>query len=221
MGWWWSSSSSPSSSNIQKDESSSIPSPPKHDAPLATSHPPDPAEQKVPPRQLTRDEQAEAELQSFLAELSTSTADDKPASFFGSSPSLPPASNSPDNIHPTAIYPTQMSCRSAFDLAWSCQLPGGQFVNVYRYGQLRNCSENWSDFWFCMRTNRGYMSEEERRERIRKHYYEKDEKYRTGPSSEDVWKVREKKVDEPFVGDFEAYERSVRRAEERERERGG
>lgn len=65
------------------------------------------------------------------------------------------------------------------------------------------------------------MSEEERRERIRKHYYEKDEKYRTGPSSEDVWKVREKKVDEPFVGDFEAYERSVRRAEERERERGG
>jgi hypothetical protein len=50
-----------------------------------------------------------------------------------------------------SLLPTDMSCREAFDAAFYCQSLGGQFTNLYRYGGIRSCSENWSDFWFCMR----------------------------------------------------------------------
>lgn len=61
-------------------------------------------------------------------------------------------------------------------------------MNVYRYGELRKCSEHWSEFWFCMRT-RNY-SDEKRQEMIRQHYRQKEAKYKLGPSCEDVWRPR-------------------------------
>jgi hypothetical protein len=88
-----------------------------------------------------------------------------------------------------------MSCRAAFDSAFYCQSVGGQFTNLYRYGGVRNCSAEWSQFWFCMRTNRGMMSDERREEAVQGHYAGRARKYRDGPSSEDVWELREEPVE--------------------------
>lgn len=105
-----------------------------------------------------------------------------------------------------------MSCRSAFDYAFFCQSFGGQFVNVYRYGELRSCSEHWDNFWLCMRT-RSY-GDNERKKAIRDHYRKKTIKYRTGPSSEDVWDMRREPVRDAFQGDFFALEREMKAEEE-------
>ena len=56
------------------------------------------------------------------------------------------------------------------------------------------------------------MSDEERARRVREHYWKRDEKYRQGPSSEDVWAAREELVRKDsgegcFEGDWEALER--------------
>jgi hypothetical protein len=104
-----------------------------------------------------------------------------------------------------------MSCRDAFDYAWFCQSPGGQWVNVYRYGEMRSCSQHWSDFWFCMRTKS--YSPAEREEMIAQRNREKHaEKYegRDKRSSEDVWEMRMQPVKGAFQGDFEALEREMR-----------
>lgn len=104
-----------------------------------------------------------------------------------------------------------MSCRTAFDYAFFCQSFGGQFVNVYRYGELRSCSEHWENFRLCMRT-KGW-SEEMRRKAIRDHNRKKAIKYKTGPSSEDVWDVRLDPAEKAFQGDFAALEREIKEAE--------
>jgi len=90
--------------------------------------------------------------------------------------------------------PTTMSCRDAFDYAWHCHTPGAQWNAVYRYGGLRNCSELWDDFWFCMRTKS--FSDEARARAIQEHYRAKEqEQYGSGrPSSEDVWESRKERV---------------------------
>jgi hypothetical protein len=92
--------------------------------------------------------------------------------------------------------PTTMSCRDAFDYAWHCHTPGSQWNAVYRHGGLRNCTELWDDFWFCMRT-RNY-GPAMRAEAIKEHYRTKEEaKYGGGkPSSEDVWESRDAPVPE-------------------------
>lgn len=46
------------------------------------------------------------------------------------------------------------------------------------------------------------------------HYRQRAVKYKVGPSSEDVWEVREEPVEGAFAGDLEALERE-------EVERGG
>jgi hypothetical protein len=89
-----------------------------------------------------------------------------------------------------------MSCRQAFDNAFYCQSLGGQFNNVYRYGQLKDCSTHWSEFWFCMRTKN--KSEESKAELIQEWYRKKEDKYRTGPSSEDVWTERKERLERAF-----------------------
>ncbi|KAK3314816.1 hypothetical protein B0H66DRAFT_323025 [Apodospora peruviana] len=91
--------------------------------------------------------------------------------------------------------PVHMSCRDAFDYAWHCHTPGSQFNSVYRYGSVRNCTELWDDFWFCMRT-RSYTPEH-REEAIKEHYRKKEAaKYdgRDKPSSEDIWESRDDRV---------------------------
>jgi hypothetical protein len=96
-------------------------------------------------------------------------------------------------------FPETMSCRQAFDDAFYCQSLGGQFNNVYRYGSLRSCSEHWSQFWFCMRTRQ--KGEETKKQEIQEWYKKREEKYRVGPSSEDVWEERAEKVERAFDWD--------------------
>jgi len=107
-----------------------------------------------------------------------------------------------------------MSCRQAFDYAFFCQSLGGQWVNVYRYGELRSCSEHWGNFWLCMRS-RSYKKEDKER-LIRDHYRKKAIKYKTGPSSEDVWELRREPIEGAFEGDFVALEREMKEREEAE-----
>ena len=61
-----------------------------------------------------------------------------------------------------------------------------------------------------MRTNRGVLSAVEKAERIRRHYEGRAKKYKVGPSSEDVWEIREVRVEEAFEKDLEALEREIR-----------
>lgn len=89
-----------------------------------------------------------------------------------------------------------MSCRQAFDNAFYCQSLGGQFNNVYRYGELKDCKTHWAEFWFCMRTKN--KSEESKAELIEDWYRKKEDKYRTGPSSEDVWTERKVRLERAF-----------------------
>lgn len=94
-----------------------------------------------------------------------------------------------------SLLPTEMNCEQAFNLAYYCQSFGGQFTSVYRYGGMRSCSENWSDFWFCMRV-KSYPPGEVKENMIREHYRKKElAKYGPGkPSSEDVWTERRSRV---------------------------
>lgn len=88
-----------------------------------------------------------------------------------------------------------MSCRQAFDLAWGCQSPVGQWNAIYRYGAVKPCSEHWDDFWFCMRVKS--YGREAKQAAVRAHYRAKElRKYGPGrPSSEDVWQSRDRLVD--------------------------
>lgn len=71
-------------------------------------------------------------------------------------------------------------------------------ASVYRYGALRNCSPLWNDFWWCMRTNQGRMSDQAREEAVRKRYALKEKGLRAGHSSEEVWEERRWLVDRPW-----------------------
>ncbi|CAJ2511071.1 Uu.00g066960.m01.CDS01 [Anthostomella pinea] len=93
-----------------------------------------------------------------------------------------------------SLLPTTMSCRQAFDHAYHCNGLGGQWTSVYREGAVRSCSEQWDDFWFCMRT-RAYTGAI-KEEAIRDHYRQKElKKYGPGqPSSTDVWEPRTERL---------------------------
>ena len=80
-----------------------------------------------------------------------------------------------------------MSCRAAFDSAFYCSSLGGHFNDIYRYGQLRSCSEHWNDFWFCMRTKNSYSGPEIKEQLIQERYAEKEKAVKEKPNSEDIW----------------------------------
>lgn len=199
MGWWWNSS-------LQKDDSAS--SAPQQQTPS----------QDAPQRSPTRDEQAaEAEFKQLLAAFDNNNDTKQTSTSIGTLPSntgnsTTPAEPTTSSIAPESLYPDTMSCRSAFDYAFFCQSFGGQFVNVYRYGELRSCSDHWDNFWLCMRTRS--FPEAERRRVIRDHNRKKEIKYKTGPSSEDVWDIRTDPVRDAFQGDFAALEREMKAEEE-------
>jgi hypothetical protein len=90
-----------------------------------------------------------------------------------------------------------MSCRQAFDQAFYCQSLGGKFNDIYRYGELRSCSDNWNAFWFCMRIKT--LPDTERQERIKDFYQAKDElnKAEKG-NSELIWDIRTEPVEKAF-----------------------
>lgn len=200
MGWLWNSSSS------KKDESQPT-QPPPAPAPSPQGNLPTPPQQQ--PQKLSREEQADAEFAELWQSLKNDISQTEPQQSSAMS-TQSPASNTqstPGSIAPESLYPDTMSCRSAFDYAFFCQSLGGQFVNVYRYGELRSCSEHWENFWLCMKTRT--FGDNEKRRVIREHNRRKAIKYKTGPSSEDVWEVRMEPVKSAFQGDFAALEREM------------
>ncbi|KAI9762986.1 MAG: hypothetical protein M4579_000049 [Chaenotheca gracillima] len=205
-GWWASGSSGDTlppdggSSSDAHNENNRTPSPPSATAPSSTSQP--------TKRTLTRDEQADLELQSFLSALqsqSTTTSSSTPNHTPPSDPSDSSSSSlaagtTPPPADPSALYPSTMSCTSCFDQAFYCYSVGGQFMNVYRYGELRDCSELWGQFWFCMRARAQPTAERE--EMVRAFYRKKvAEKYKVPGkrSSEDVWEGRTEGVVDAFT----------------------
>ncbi|KAJ5145605.1 Protein of unknown function DUF3128 [Penicillium bovifimosum] len=191
MGWLWGSSPKNTSKDTPKEIPPTIPAEPeKQNAP-------------APPKTLTPDEQADLEFSAILADLRAQDAalSNKPGLNPDGSPA--PGSEIPSSpIAPESLYADTMSCRNAFDYAFFCQSFGGQFVNVYRYGELRSCSDHWDNLWLCMKTRT--WPEDLRKREIRDHNRKKAIKYKTGPSSEDVWDVRLEPAKDSFKGDFAA-----------------
>ncbi|KAL1967270.1 hypothetical protein VTN77DRAFT_3316 [Rasamsonia byssochlamydoides] len=221
MGWWW--SSSPRKDEQQQQSSAQPPSP----ASLEQAEQPHQPAAVPPKKPMTRDEQVEAEFKELLAsfEMGMQDSRNRNSSHAQSNDNAEGAgSNRPNNhppptpasIAPESLYPDTMDCRSAFDYAFFCQSFGGQFVNIYRYGELRSCSEHWNNFWLCMKSKT--YPEEQRKEMIRDHYRKKAIKYKTGPSSEDVWEVRTEPLTNAFQGDFAALERQMKEAEAKARQ---
>ena len=104
------------------------------------------------------------------------------------------------NISPDALYPRTMSCRQAFDQAFYCQSLGGKFNDIYRFGHIQSCSEQWGAFWFCMRTKS--LPKDEKERQIREHYATREERKRKEfGSSENVWEIRDKPVMKAFWKD--------------------
>jgi hypothetical protein len=104
--------------------------------------------------------------------------------------------------HSIAPLQDSMNCRQAFDEAMYCSFLGSHFNNIYRYGQFKECSEKWSDFWFCARMRSYPQAEKE--QTIRDRFRKKEEKYISGPSSEDVWESRSRPVGKAFDMDPDA-----------------
>ncbi|KAG8625842.1 hypothetical protein KVT40_006243 [Elsinoe batatas] len=198
MGW-WPFASSPSTT----------PADPSTSAPSSSSSPPPPTTQPsslLPPTTPTskppnRDEQAEAELTAFLASLESPPTPDSSST----SPSTPPPAPTPwtrseSDISPASLRPRTMSCRTLFDSAFYCASLGGKFNDIYRFGSLQPCSEHWDAFWFCMRTKS--WGEKEKGEAIARYYEAREGRERErragGRSSEDVWELREEKVERAF-----------------------
>ncbi|CAG8174680.1 unnamed protein product [Penicillium salamii] len=196
MGWLWGSSPK----DTTKDTPQPTPTPPTiSEAP----------QQNVPPKTLTPDEQADLEFSQILADL---RSEDSSLSKQTLTPEGNVVAGPQSAIAPESLYQDTMSCRNAFDYAFFCQSFGGQFVNVYRYGELRSCSEHWDNLWLCMKTRT--WPEDLRRREIRDHNRKKAIKYKTGPSSEDVWDVRLDPATESFKGDFAALEKEIKAEEE-------
>ncbi|KAH5895181.1 hypothetical protein HBI88_193760 [Parastagonospora nodorum] len=158
--------------------SSSASSPPTH--PDTAPHDHDPDFYAAPPHLAPP---------SFSTTTNSSTQTPSPSPF---------PSNENDELDPH--LPRTMSCRAAFDSAFYCSSLGGHFNDIYRYGQLRSCSDHWNDFWFCMRVKNSYSGRDVKERMVQERYREKEDKLRKGPSSEDVWRLRGE--DERVVGAF-------------------
>lgn len=208
MGWLWASNSPDKSSATAQEQSSAVPASPPPSTATAPNEPVDPEIQKF--FELFSKDSSKPTDQAPTSEpnASSSTSSDKPATWFSSlrmpaeEPALPPSTLPALSED---LLPSDMSCRQAFDLAWQCNSLGGQWNAVYRYGSMRSCSEQWDDFWFCMRTKS--YSPEMRERAIKEHYRKKEHaKYGSGrPSSEDIWEARTTKL-EPgtvFVESFD------------------
>ncbi|KAK5132336.1 hypothetical protein LTR08_009171 [Meristemomyces frigidus] len=164
----------------------------------------------------SREEKADAELDAFLQSFSTADASRAAPALVTTPdgeapPKQPPApherilADGSVNIHPAAIYPRQMSCRQAFDQAFYCQSVGGKFNEIYRYGHLNDCSEQWGAFWFCMRTRT--LPDRDKEPMIAEYYADRDERRRREVgNSESVWDMREKAVVKAFWRDPHADE---------------
>ncbi|KAL2282006.1 hypothetical protein FJTKL_11093 [Diaporthe vaccinii] len=178
--------------NATNQPSSSTQQPPSQQPPAAASRTP-PAAPKTSSSwsswwsgSATAPSPSEADPSSSTSQATTPTATET----FAAPPTEP-------RLSPLAesLLPTTMDCEQAFNQAFYCQSLGGQWNNIYRYGAVRSCSENWDDFWFCMRV-KGYQPGPVKDDMIREHYRKKNlAKYGPGkPNSEDVWRERRERV---------------------------
>ncbi|OAA76672.1 hypothetical protein LEL_06356 [Akanthomyces lecanii RCEF 1005] len=204
MGWLWSSNAKPTEAPTSQD-------PPPTNTPTQT-----PPSQPSPPKPQSAED---AELQKFMeffkaeeAAAASSRVNGDTQQHTGPKPSpLPewfakmitpkdnPLYKEPDAPRrdplSESLLPTDMSCRQAFDAAWGCNSVGGQWNAVYRYGEMRSCTEKWDDFWFCMRHKSASGPVKE--DLMRTHYRNKEHAKYYAPgkaSSEDVWEARVQKV---------------------------
>lgn len=191
MGWWPSSSGSSS-----KPESQQAPGTPQAlPTPAPATPPVSDAQQPM--------QQHDADFHDAFPHL----APTKNPSETPETPASPPASAATHGYDPS--LPTTMSCRAAFDSAFYCASFGGRFNDIYRYGQLRSCSEHWADWRFCMSLKSS--SAEAKAQAIQARYREKDERMRKQPNSEDIWERR--KPEEMIVGAFGKAEEEAKRVE--------
>ncbi|KAG9820961.1 hypothetical protein KCU68_g17162, partial [Aureobasidium melanogenum] len=213
MGWWWSS------------DSTAVPATEPAPSQPTQSPPPVSTTQREAPKKASPDSDFEALFASFEKPSSTTTIPTNPApqpaattskiqhvtpapketpTHYVPSPSgsieQQSESDAPVDISPDALYPRQMSCRQAFDQAFYCQSLGGKFNDIYRYGELRSCSDNWNAFWFCMRIKT--LPDREREERIKEFYKARDEQNKAERgSSEKIWDLRTEPVKKAFWRD--------------------
>ncbi len=198
MGWWWNptASKAPTPSSLEHEvlQDAHLDSPPTTMEPVKQN--------------LSREEQANQDLMEMLKEFQAQSETERNERIQSrESGVLSYTSPIPDDISPDSLYPSEIHCRSAFDYALFCQSFGGQFVNIYRYGTFRSCSNHWEDFWLCMRTRQ--WDEKDRIKAIKEHYRKKAVKYKTGPSSEDVWEVRREPVKDAFQDSLEELEAKI------------
>lgn len=219
MGWLWSSAPSAPTSNTDTRTTNDEADPNPQNKGVALTDEqrlrifgrPGPA---VAPAK-TQEEKVDAELEALIKSFSAEANDTKPAPEAASKDSketeaageeLQPSRILPDgslDISPEAIYPRTMSCRQQFDQAFYCQSLGGKFNDIYRYGHLSSCSEQWGAFWFCMRTRT--FPEKQKAEAIKNFYKDRDEKRKEEfGNSEDVWEIRKVAVPRAFWKDPDA-----------------
>ncbi|KAL7906739.1 hypothetical protein GGI35DRAFT_456697 [Trichoderma velutinum] len=203
MGWLWTSSppkpptdQSPSSSSPPPSQSTLPPPPSTSTSSQAPNEPVDPEIQKLL-ELFNKSEDTPKSSSSSSSSTSSAQSPSVISSWLSSKLSTAPEAPPVPHLDPVSesLLPTDMSCRQAFDLAWSCNSLGGQWNAVYRHGEMRSCSHLWDDFWFCMRTKSysGTLKENAVREHYRRKEYEKY--YAPGSrSSEDIWQAREQKV---------------------------
>lgn len=78
-------------------------------------------------------------------------------------------------------------------------------MNLYRYGEFRQCTEQWGMFWFCMRTRT--KSRPVKEQLIKEWYREKEEtRYDGKPNSEDIWEERKERLTKAFDADLDTGE---------------
>ncbi|KAL7270669.1 hypothetical protein RUND412_006614 [Rhizina undulata] len=183
---------------------SSIPTPtptPPTPPPAPTAIP-EPAPEPIlqdptpPSKPLTRDEVADAELAELLAALDAEHEESRASS--RESQNNRDGKRSQLEAEYESAFPTDMNCISAFDEMFYCYSLGGQFLNVYRYGAVRDCSEKSKDWRFCMRAKMyGPIA---RKAMILAHNKEKAAKYKQGASSEEIWPLRTQPLENAFSG---------------------
>jgi len=152
--------------------------------------PPRPPASTSPPPQ-SREAAADAELALLLAELGSETTPTPTPT----TPTAAPRRNDNDADR-------KLDCVAAFDELFYCYSLGSQFLNVYRYGGLRDCREKGAAWRACLRARvRGADAARDllvARDRALAASWK-----RKGHSSEDVWAVRRRPVDRAFEGDFD------------------
>jgi hypothetical protein len=121
-------------------------SPPPPPSDNTSSAAPSPSTNASPPPSpsSSREAQADAELAALLASLDAEHAANTRAAERNAR--VPAADDDKTGL------PTDMNCLTAFDEMFYCYSFGGQFLNIYRYGGFRDCSEKSADWRFCMKT---------------------------------------------------------------------